>query len=121
MNAETMIDAAALLFGLAALGGLVMLFNRFAQQKNPPVWLAMVHGLAAAAGLTLLAYAAWTGGVPPMGQAALGLLAVAAAGGIVINLRDHWNRVLLSRTWVIGHLLLAVVGYALLVLAALAA
>ena len=119
MNAETMIDAAAVLFGLAALGGLLMLFMRFGQDRNPPVLLAMVHGLAAAAGLTLLAYAVWSGGVPPMGQAALGLLVVAAAGGITIHLRDHWNRVLLSRTWVIGHLLLAVVGYALLLLVAL--
>lgn len=119
MNVETMIDAAALLFGLAALGGLLMLFNRFGQQRNPPVLLAIVHGLAAAAGLTLLAYATWVGGVPPMGQAALGLLAVAAAGGIAIHLRDHWNRVLLSRTWVLGHLALAVVGYALLLLVAL--
>ena len=33
----------------------------------------------------------------------------------MINLRDHWNRVLLSKTWVLGHLVLAVVGYGLLV------
>ena len=114
MDSETMLDAAAILLGLGALGGLLMLFHRFGQKRNPPVWLAMVHGFAGAAGLTLLAYAAWAAGIPPMAQAALGLLVVAALGGVVINLRDHWNHVLLSRTWVIGHLVIAVVGYALL-------
>ena len=114
MDSETMLDIAAILLGVGALGGLVMLFFRFGQNRNPPAALAMVHGFAAAAGLTLLAYAAWATGIPPMAQAALGLLVVAALGGAVINLRDHWNRVLLSRTWVIGHLVIAVVGYGLL-------
>lgn len=115
MDMETMIDGAAILLGLGALGGLLMVFQRFAQDRNPPAWLAMVHGFAAAAGLTLLAYAAWATGIPPLAQAALGLLVVAAIGGVVINLRDHWNRVLLSKTWVLGHLVLAVIGYGLLV------
>jgi uncharacterized membrane protein YoaK (UPF0700 family) len=106
MDMETMLDAAAILLGLAALGGLVMLFHRFGQNRNPPVWLA--------AGLTLLAYAAWATGIPPLAQAALGVLVVAALGGAVVNLRDHWKHVLLSRTWVIGHFVLAVTGFVLL-------
>jgi hypothetical protein len=114
MDMESMLDAAALLFGLAALGGLLMVFQRFGQNRNPPIWLAMVHGFAAAAGLTLLAYAAWATGIPPLAQVALGLFVVAALGGAVINLRDHWKHVLLSKTWVVGHLVLAVVGFALL-------
>ncbi len=114
MDANAMIDAAALLLGIGALGGLVMLVPLFGQKRNPPVWLAMVHGFAGAAGLTLLGYAWWAAGIPTLAQAATALLVVAAVGGIVINLRDHWNRAPLSRTWVIGHLVLAVTGYALL-------
>src|SRR5690606_5320860 len=44
---ETMriLQAAAALFTLAALGGLVMAGIRFGGHRNPPAWLAMVHGL----------------------------------------------------------------------------
>ena len=44
-------QAAAILFGLAALGGLVMAFLRWSGAPRPPDWLAMGHGLLAAAGL----------------------------------------------------------------------
>ena len=120
MDVATMIDTAAILLGLGALGGVLMLFHRFGQTRNPPAWLAMVHGFAAAAGLTLLVYAWCAVGLPPLAQASVVLLALAALGGVVLNLRDHWNHVLLSRGLVIGHLAIAVVGYALLLLAAFA-
>lgn len=121
MDVATMIDTAAVLLGLAALGGLLMLFHRFGQKRNPPVWLAMVHGFAAAAALTLLVYGWVVAGLPPLAQAAVVLFVLAALGGVVLNLRDHWNHVLLARGLVIGHFAIAVIGYALLVMAALAA
>ncbi len=34
--------------------------RRLSQKKNPPNWLALLHGLRAASGLTLLLYAALT-------------------------------------------------------------
>jgi len=114
MNPDTMLNVAATLLVIAALGGVLMAAIRFLGDRNPPAWLAMVHGLLAAAGLTLLAYATLTTSVPMLAKVALALLLVAALGGAIINLRDHWNRNLLAKTWVIGHFVLAAVGLALL-------
>ena len=47
-------STAAILFALAALGGVVMALMRFSGRDYPPMWLAIVHGLAAAAGLVAL-------------------------------------------------------------------
>ena len=64
MDLASMFDAAALLLGIGAFGGLWMAVMRFMSQRNPPAWLAMVHGFLAAAGLTLMIYAWTTGGAP---------------------------------------------------------
>jgi hypothetical protein len=43
---------------------------REGRRRNPPAWLTMFHGLPAAAGLTLLLYAAFArGDVPHSGSA----------------------------------------------------
>lgn len=118
MNAATMIDTSALLFVVAALGGLAMAIIRFSRNQNPPTWLAMLHGLLAAAGLTLLLYAALVAGVPGLAQLAAVFLLVAALGGLVLNLRDHWRNALLSSAWVVGHAAIAVIGFVLLAIAA---
>ena len=110
-------QAAAILFGLAALGGLVMAFIRWSGTPRPPDWLAMAHGLLAAAGLTLLVHAALTVGVPVLAQASLGLFVLAALGGVVINLRYHAKQLALPKGLIVGHALLAVVAYGLLLLA----
>ena len=55
---------AAVLFAFAALGGLTMAVIRFSTKRNPPAWLAMLHGLLAASGLTLVVYALCTQPVP---------------------------------------------------------
>jgi len=114
MDMATMLKVAAVLLVVGALGGVLMAFIRFTGNRNPPVWLAMVHGLIAAAGLTLLAYATFTTEVPTLAKASLGILLVAALGGAIINLRDHWNRNLISKSWTIGHFVLAAVGLVLL-------
>ncbi len=114
MTMQAMLNVAAVLLVVGALGGILMAFIRFSGNRNPPVWLAMVHGLIAAAGLTLLAYATFATEVPMLAKASLGILLVAALGGAIINLRDHWNRNLISKTWTIGHFVLAAVGLALL-------
>jgi hypothetical protein len=110
-------QAAAILFGLAALGGLVMAFIRWSDAPRPPDWLAMGHGLLAAAALTLLIHAALTTGIPTLAQLALGLFVVAALGGALINLRFHARQLALPKAWIVGHALLAVVAYGLLLLA----
>ena len=113
-----MLRAASGLFAIAALGGLLMAGIRFFGKRNPPPWLAMAHGLLAGAGLTLLAYAALTASIPGMAMTALVLFLVAAAGGVVMNLKYEWNRQLLPVPLLIGHALLAVVGFVLLLGAA---
>ena len=71
MDALLMLRTAAWLFVLTALGGLTMAGIRFVGQHNPPVWLSMLHGFAAGAGATLLAYAVATTVVPVSAKLAL--------------------------------------------------
>jgi hypothetical protein len=116
MDTMTMLRAAALLFVLAAAGGLVMAGIRLFGDRNPPVWLAYAHGLLAGAGLTLLAYPAVVrAGLPPMAIVSLALLLGAALGGTILNLVYHWRQLPLPRGLLYGHALLAVIGLALLV------
>lgn len=111
-------QTAAVLLALTAVGGLVMAGLRFAGQPHPPTWLAMVHGLVAGAALTLLLYAYFTVGLPVLAQAALVLFVLAAAGGVLMNLRYHWERLALPKPLVVVHALIAVVGFVLLLIAA---
>ena len=114
MDVASMLQVSVLLFLVAALGGVTMAGIRFAGKHNPPAWLAMFHGLLAAAGLTLLAYAAKAEGVPAMAQLALLLFLVAAGGGAVLSLRYKWNNLLLPAWLVIVLALAAVLGFVLL-------
>ena len=61
MDARHLLQAAVWLFAIAAAGGGIMAGIRFAGHRNPPAWLSMLHGLLAAAGLTLTLYAAFVG------------------------------------------------------------
>ncbi|MGY0561197.1 hypothetical protein ACW7G2_10830 [Luteimonas sp. A277] len=114
-----MLQAAVVLFTLAALGGLAMAGIRFAGKRNPPAWLAMLHGLLAAAGITLLAYTAYVGGAPALALAALLLFLLAAGGGSVLSLAYKWKQRLLPAWLVLAHAVLAVLGYVLLLIVAL--
>ena len=111
-----MMQAAATLFGLAALGGLLMAGMRFSGTPRPPAWLAMGHGLVAAAGLTLLLYAAIFAGIPAMAQVATSLFVIAAIGGAAMNLLFHWKLLPLPIPLMILHAVLAVIGFVLLLL-----
>ncbi|WP_133498666.1 hypothetical protein [Cognatilysobacter terrigena] len=112
-----MLQTAAILLLITALGGLVMAGIRFAGKRNPPAWLAMVHGLLAASGLTLLLYAVLTGSAPPLASLAVVLLLLAAGGGAVMSLVYKWHDRLLPSWLVVGHAVLAIGGF-LCVLAA---
>ncbi len=114
METYTMLQTAAVLFGAAALGGLLMAGMRFSGTPHPPTWLAMAHGLLAAAGLTLLIYAACTVGVPRTAQIAAVLFVIAAAGGAAMNLLYHWKLLPLPIPLLVVHALLAVAGFVLL-------
>jgi uncharacterized membrane protein HdeD (DUF308 family) len=112
-----MLQTATLLFALAALGGIVMAGIRFGGKHNPPAWLAMLHGLLAASGLTLLAYSVFTGAVPSLATIALLLFLVAAGGGAVLSLAYKWKQRLLPAWLVTVHALLAVSGFLCLLMA----
>lgn len=108
---------AAALFAIAALGGLTMAAIRLRGADRPPSVFALAHGLLAAAGLTLLLYAWWTVGLPPLAQYAVIALVLAAAGGAFVNVRFHQQQLPLPIPLVIGHALVAVTGFGLLLAA----
>ncbi len=108
------------LFAIAAAGGLVMAGVRAFAQRNPPAWLALLHGLLAGAGLTLLLLVYFTAGLPAWAAWALLLFLIAAGGGVLMNLGYQWQQKPLPLGLMYGHALIAVIGFVLLVLAALA-
>ena len=91
---------------------------RFTGKPAPPSWLAMLHGFLAAAGLTLLAYAYFTAAVPASAAIALLLFLLAAAGGVLMNLRYHLQALALPVWLVLVHAAVAVVAFLLLAFAA---
>ncbi|MDI3259389.1 MAG: hypothetical protein QJR02_06805 [Sinobacteraceae bacterium] len=109
-----MVLIAVVLFLIAALGGLAMAVRIF-QGKQPPVPLAVGHGILAATALvlTLLAAAA-TGSAAPLKYGA-GLLVIAALGGFFLlsfQLRSKAH----PKPIVVLHALLAVAGVVCLLL-----
>lgn len=116
MDMMMMLKTAALLFSVAALGGILMAGIRFSGRPHPPSWLAMGHGLLAAAGLTLLVYADLMVGIPLLGEIALALFIIAAIGGAAMNLLFHAKRLPLPIPLMVGHALLAVAAFVLLLL-----
>lgn len=87
-----------------------MAFRRIVQKVNPPSWLAMAHGFLAASGLTLLAYAGLTDRIDGGASVGLVLLAVAAIGGVIMNLGYQLADKLLP-AWLLSlHIALAAVG-----------
>lgn len=113
-----MLQTATILIAITALGGLFMAVIRFGTRENPPAWLAMLHGLLAASGLTLLVYAVCTQPTPPMATLALALFLLAAAGGAVMSLAYKWRHRLLPTWLVLAHAAAAVTAFVLLFLAA---
>ena len=121
MESALLIKTSLVLFTVTALGGVVMAFVRLGRNVNPPSWLAMVHGLLAAAGLTLLLYGYFTVGLPTLACWALLLFLVAAAGGTLLNLGYQLKATLLPKSIVFVHAGVAVVAYVLLLMTVLAA
>ena len=83
---------AVILFAIAALGGIVLALIRLSGKPLPPMWLALVHGAVAAAGLIALILAVVAPGVASGARIALGIFVLAAIGGFVLfsfHLRDR--------------------------------
>ena len=120
MDAISMLKVAIVLLAITALGGIAMAAIRMSTKANPPAWLAMLHGFLAGSAATLLLYAALVGGLPGSANLGLGLLLVAAAGGVLMNLGYQWKQRLIPIGIVAVHAVVAVVGFVLLVMAAYA-
>ena len=120
MDALPMMKAAAVLLGIAAIGGLVMAIMRFRGAERPPTMILMAHGLLAAAALTLLIYAAATVGLPWLALVATVIFSVVAIVGSWLNLSFHSKMLALPKTPIVVHGLAAVVGYVLLLLSVMA-
>lgn len=116
-----LLQAAVALFAIAALGGITMAIVRFARGVNPPAWLAMLHGLLAGSGLTLLIWQVCAYGGSAAALAAVVLFVLAAAGGATLSLRYKWKQLLLPAWLVLAHALVAVAGFVALLYAAFAA
>lgn len=110
---------AAILLGLAALGGLTLAGIRLSGAPRPPTWMALGHGAIAATGLGVLIYAAAVSGIPGLAQVALGVLVLAAMGGATLFLGFHLREQPLPIPLVLGHGLMAATGYVLLLVSLL--
>ena len=117
MDVQTMLKTAVVLLALTGAGGLLMAAIRLGGKRNPPSAIAMLHGLLAGSGLTLLLYAGFTAGIPSNAWIGLVLLAGAALGGIVLNLGYHLKDMPLPVWLVLVHAAIAVVGLLLVALA----
>jgi hypothetical protein len=110
-------QAAAVLFALAAFGGATLAAIRLSGKPRPPTWMALGHGGVAAAGLATLIYVASTQTLPTTGYLALGGFVLAALGGIGIFTLFHLREKPLPIPLVLGHGLIAVTSFVLLLVA----
>jgi hypothetical protein len=108
---------AAILFAVAAVGGLTLAGIRLSGTPRPPTWMALGHGAVAAAALGCLIYAAMTQTLPMLALASLGGFVLAAAGGAVIFLGFHLRGKPLPIPLVLGHGALAIISFLLLLAA----
>lgn len=106
---------AVVVFAVAALGGAYLAY-RHLQGQPLPFPIAVVHGAAAATALVLLAIAVFTSDLSGTATVALVIFVVAALGGFYLfsfHMRDDRRPTPL----VLGHGLIAVVGFLTLLVA----
>lgn len=112
-----LLDYAAVLFAVGALGGLLMALRSFKAQPIPAP-LAALHGVLVASGLVLLIVAALLGEASHTAIIALGALIVAAFGGFFL-LSFHIRKQQHPRAVIVVHAVVAVAGFATLLVAIL--
>ena len=109
-----MLNIAAVVFAIAALGGIVLaahvLRGRFA-----PWALSLLHAALGAAGLVLVLVAV-LGGARGNAALALGLLVLAALGGFLLA-SFHYRKQLPPKAIVVVHAVVAVAGFGVLLAA----
>lgn len=100
------------LFGVAALGGLVLAFKAL-KGEQPPMPLALLHGLLAASGLLVLISVVLAEESMGMAGVSLILFVLAALGGFGL-FSFHLRKKTLPKPLVIVHALAAVTAFLLL-------
>jgi len=105
---------ALVLLALAAVGGLTMVAIRVRSEQNPPLALALGHGVLAATGLLLAIVGGVQAGFSAATGGGVGLLVLAALGGFVL-IATHLRGQTISLGLVVGHVGLAVLGVVALV------
>lgn len=114
-----MLTVAIVFFALAAVAGLAMAVFHLRGQTPPKPVLAALHGVFAAAGLVVLLLAVLELGTGGGAAIALGIFLLAALGGFAL-LSLHLRRRALPTGLVLGHGLIAVVAFVVLLAAVLA-
>jgi hypothetical protein len=107
----------AILFAVAALGGLTLAVMHFRRGgERPPTALALVHGLVAAVALVLLIVGALglAAGSSSLPWISVAIFVVAALGGAYMFLGKHLRGQALPGGVVVLHGALAVVGFLVL-------
>lgn len=110
-------STAAILFAIAALGGVTMAVIRFRGNPAPPLWLAAVHGLVAAAGLVTLIATVTRQNVPATALVSLAGFLVAALGGFLLLLGFHLKGKPLPVPVMLLHGTVAVISFVTLLIA----
>lgn len=105
-----MLTIALILFAVAALAGATMAIMHFRGHTPPKPVLAALHGVFAASGLVVLLIAVLQLGVETAAGLAFGVLLVAALGGFFL-LSFHLRGRALPSALIIGHALVAVIGF----------
>lgn len=110
---------ALILFGVAALGGLLLVYLRVTN-KPLPLPLALIHGAVAAIALVLLAVFVFGSAGAGSAQLALGLFVLAALGGFLL-FSFHLRKKQLPMGIIMVHALVAVAAFLILLGAVLKA
>jgi hypothetical protein len=111
-----MLKIAAILFAIAAVGGLTMAVSHF-RGKLPPVALAVLHGVFAASGLVVLLLALGSGaGFTGLGGLSFLIFLAAAIGGFFL-ISQHFLKGKLPSPVVLIHGAAAVVAFVCLLIA----
>lgn len=108
-----MLTFIALIFALAALGGLTLATLHF-RQKPAPQWLAFTHLTLAAVGLVLFIVQVTTHGAAGLLSTALALFVIAALGGFMM-LAFRLKQKPQPRPLIVVHGLVAVAAFLILV------
>lgn len=109
-----MLMTAIILFAVAAVLGVVLASSHI-KGKVPPIALALVHGILAASGLVITILAVVRAADAGIGVYSLVCFVIAALGGFVL-ISLHLRKRELPIGLIIVHGLMAVVGFALLLL-----